>query len=338
MKRRDFITLLGGTAAWPLFAAAQDRQRSVIGFLNSGSRDAFKGLVAAFHKGLHEQGYEERRNLSVEYRWADRHNDRLGALANDLVQMRVKLIAATGGVPSTRAAMAAAMNAPTTIPVVFLVGPDPSPSGINLVASLSRPGGNATGATLFSTLMATKRLETLADALEFQTSATVGIIVSAESATAELEVRETEKAAAFLSAKRGSTIDILRLMASDEPAIDEAFELAARRKAAALLVSADPFFTDRKEKIVGLAQSHKMPAMYPWREYVEVGGLMSYGAQLSWGYERVGEYAGRILNGAKPMNLPVQQPDKFNFTVNLRAAKALGLEISSKVFPDEAIQ
>jgi putative ABC transport system substrate-binding protein len=342
MRRRDFITLLGGMAgAFPRLAFAQDRQRPVIGFLSSGSRnnDAFGAFVAAFQRSLREQGYDEQRNVSIEYRWADGHNERLGALAMELAQMRVKLIAATGGVPSARAAISAASNMTPPIPVVFVVGPDPGPSGVKLVASLNRPGGFATGATLFSTSIATKRLETLANALQFERSTmTVGVIASAQSAGAEVELQAMREAAVAMNAMYGSKIDILPLMASDQDTIDAAFELASQQKVAALLVSADPFFTLRKEQIITLARSHKIPTMYPWREYVMAGGLMSYGAELSWGYGVIGEYAGRILKGAKPMDLPVQQPTKFDFAVNMKAAKALGLEISSKALPDEVIQ
>lgn len=331
MKRRNFITLLGGTAAtWPLFADAQERQRPVIGFLSSGSAAVFKPFVAAFHLGLRKQGYDEQRDLSFEYRWAEGHNERLDVLADELVQKQVKLIAATGGAPSARAAM----KTTATIPIVFVIGPDPTSPGVNLVASLSRPGGNATGATLFSTLVATKRLEMLGDALQFGKGAiTVGIIVNAASVTADVEIMETKEAAKQMNAAYGSEISIVPLMAGKVEEIEKAFELAAQQKVAALLVSADPFFTLRKEQIVMLAESHKIPTMYPWREYVQAGGLMSYGTELSWGYEVVGDYAGRILKGAKPMDLPIQQPTNFDLTINLKTAKSLGLKIGPKALP-----
>jgi putative tryptophan/tyrosine transport system substrate-binding protein len=337
MKRRDFITLLGSATLWPLVAGAEERQKPMVGFLNSGSRNGFEGLVGKFRQGLHEQGYDELANLALEYRWADRKNERLPALANELVQMRVKVIAASGGVPSARAAMNAAMKVTPPIPVVFLVGPDPGPLGIKLVPSLSRPGGNATGASLFSSLMTTKRMETMFDALQLR-DANVGILASAESATVELEIEETQGAATYLREKHGFKIDIVRLMASDDGGIERAFETAKQQKVSALLVSADPFFTDRKEKIVELARIYKIPAMYPWREYVKAGGLMSYGADLGWGYEFVGKYTGRILKGEKAAELPVEQASRFIFTVNSTTAKGLGLEFSSRALPDEELQ
>jgi putative tryptophan/tyrosine transport system substrate-binding protein len=325
MKRRDFITFLGGTAAtWPLFADAQDRRRPEIGFLSSGKREVFEPLVAAFRRGLREKGFVEGRDVLIDYRWTEGDYRPLDEYANDLVRKRVTLIAATGGVPAARAAM----KATVTIPVVFIVGPDPTPQGVNLVASLSQPGGNATGVTLFSTLGVTKRFEILGSALHFGRSpTTVGIIVNPGSATSNIEIKETQNAAEKIYR---DTVTVLPLSASTSDQVDDAFKLAAQRKVAALLVSADPFFNGQRDQIVMLAARHAIPAMYPWREYTSVGGLMSYGAKLSWGYGVIGGYAGRILKGEKPMDLPVQQPAEFELIINLKAAKSLGVEINPK--------
>jgi putative ABC transport system substrate-binding protein len=312
MMRRDFITLLGGTAAtWPLFADAQGRRIPEIGFLSSGKREVFEPLAAAFRQGLLAKGFVEGRDVLTYFRWTEGDYKLLDEYANDLVRKRVRLIAATGG-----------------IPIVFIIGPDPTPQGVNLVTSLSQPGGNATGVTLFSTLGVTKRFEILGSALRFgQSPITVGMMVNPGSASTDIEIKETKNAAKILY---NDTVTILPLIASTSNQIDDAFILAAQKKVAALLVSADPFFNGQRDQVVILAARHAIPAMYPWREYINVGGLMSYGAKLSWGYEVIGGYAGRILKGEKPMDLPVQQPAEFELIINLKAAKSLGVEINPK--------
>jgi putative tryptophan/tyrosine transport system substrate-binding protein len=323
MKRRDFITLFGGAVAtWPLFADAQEPQRPEIGFLNSGKSDAFKTFVAAFNRGLREKGYVEGRDVLIDYRWAEGNYKLLDEYANDLVRKHVNLIAATGGAP----AASAAIKATKTVPIVFIVGPDPTSQGIKLVASLNQPGGNATGVTLFSTLVVTKRFELLGSALQFEQSPiTVGIIVNPGSATTDVEIEATEAAAKNMYKNK---IAILPLRASTPKQIDDAFTTAAQQKVSALLVSADPFFNSLRNQIVTLAARYGIPAMYPFREYVEAGGLMSYGAKLSWGYGIIGGYAGRILKGEKPADLPVQQPAEFELVISLKAAKSIGVKIN----------
>jgi putative tryptophan/tyrosine transport system substrate-binding protein len=327
MRRREFITLLGGAAAaWPLDARAQQPRMPVIGFLSSGSPRALPTFVAAFRQGISEQGYVEGRNVWIEYRWAEGHYDELDVLANNLVQRRVTLIAATGGLVSAKAAM----KATATIPILFVVGSDPVQLG--LLASLSRPGGNATGASVFTTELAPKRLELLhALGSGIRTTA---ILVNPGSVTADIETSDALAAAQKLAHQ------LLVLKASTESEIDAAFELATQQQVSALLVSADPFFTGRRNQLVALAARHAMPVMYPWREYVEAGGLMSYGPELSWAYHLIGQYAGRILRGAKPSDLPVQLPTRFNFVINLKTAKALGLDMPPQLLAlvDEEIE
>jgi putative ABC transport system substrate-binding protein len=328
MQRRDFITLFGGAAAaWPLAAKAQQGAMPVIGFLSTGSpRTRSATVVPAFRKGISEQGYVEGRNVRIEYRWAEGRYDELDVLANNLVQRQVTLIAASGGLVSAKAAM----KATATIPILFVVGSDPVPLG--LVASLSRPGGNATGATVFTTELAPKRLELLhALGPGIRTTA---ILVNPGSVTADIETSDA------LAAAQKLAHELLVLKASTESEIDAAFELATQQQVGAFLVSADPFFTIRRNQLVALAARHAMPVMYPWREYVEAGGLMSYGPELTWAYHLIGQYAGRILRGAKPSDLPVQLPTRFNFVVNLRTAKALGLDVAPRLLAltDEVIE
>ena len=325
LRRREFVTGLGGAAAWPFAANAQGPRLPMIGFLSSGSPRALAALVAACHKGMSELGYTEGRNVFITYHWAEGHYDELDALANDLVRRQVKLIVAPGGLVSAKAAM----KATTTIPILFVVGFDPVQLG--LVPSLARPGGNATGASIFSTELLPKRLELLYKlGRRIQTA---GFLQNPEATTADIDAKDAMAAAQ----RNGYQLRLFK--ANTEREIDAVFELAAQQ-VGALLVAADPFFTTRRDQIVALAARHAMPVMYPWREYVDAGGLMSYGAELTWGYHLIGQYAGRILKGENPADLPVQQPTKFEFVINLKTAKALNLEIPPLVFAiaDEVIE
>lgn len=313
MIRRSFLTVLGGAAAWPLVARAQQPAVPVIGFLSSGSPRAFAGLAEAFREGLQQQGFLHGNNVQVEYRWAEGRYDELPKLAADLVQRRVRLIAATGGVISARAAKAAT----TEIPIVFIVGFDPVKLG--LVESFNSPGGNATGVNIFTTELAIKRLQLLKDLLPRIDS--VAILVNPGAATTDIEIDESRQAAHRFDLK-------FRVFeANTEGGLDAALERAAQDHTGALLVSADPFFTAQRNRIVALAGRLALPAMYPLPVYVEAGGLVSYGAKLSWAYRQIGIYAGRILKGAKPNELPVQLPTEFDLALNLKAAKALNMTI-----------
>jgi putative ABC transport system substrate-binding protein len=332
MRRREFLTLLtGGAAAWPISARAQ---APVIGFLNSGSPAAFARLVEAFRQGLNDEGYVEGRNVTIEYRWAEGQYRRLEEHAADLVRRKVTLIAATGGVPSARAAKAAT----AMIPILFISGVDPVRA--KLVGSINRPGGNATGVTVITSEMVAKRLELLRELAPMAT--TVAMFVSPVSYTAEFEQKFaaemllTETAAAA----RAAGLKPLILPAASETDLAAALGSAAKTGAEAIFVSADQFFTDRREQIVAFAARQGLPAIYPWRLFADAGGLMSYGPSISEMYRQIGRYAGRILKGAKPGDLPVQLPTKFELVLNLKTAKALGLDISPLLLArvDEAIE
>jgi putative tryptophan/tyrosine transport system substrate-binding protein len=328
MRRRHFIAGLGAVAAWPFLANAQEPQRPVIGFLSSGSPRTFSTFVAAFRQGVREQGFIEGRDVWIDYRWAEGEYEQLGVLANDLVRNRVVLIAASGGgITAT-----AAMKATSTIPIVFVIGSDPVKLG--LVSKISRPGGNATGASVYSLELATKRLEMLRQALGLRNGIiTIGIIVNPGSITTDIEIADTIEAAEQLNkveqrkTMERSTFNIIVLKARTESEIEASVLSASQHRVAALLVSADPFFTTRRNQVVTLLARYGIPAMYPWREYVKDGGLMSYGTDLTWAYHLIGVYAGRILKGQKPRDLPVELPSKFELTVNLKTAKALELNV-----------
>ena len=311
MIRRGFLTVLGGAAAWPLIARAQQPAVPVIGFLSSGSPRAFAGLAGAFRDGLQQQGFLHGNNVLLEYRWAEGRYEDLPKLAAELVQRRVSLIAATGGVVSAQAAKAAT----TSIPIVFIVGFDPVKLG--LVESFNSPGGNATGVNIFTTELAIKRLELLKDLLPLIDN--VAILVNPGAATTDIEIDESRQAAHHFDLK-------FRVFeAKTESDLETAFEQAAQNHTGALLVSADPFFTAQRNRIVALAGRLALPAMYPLPVYVDAGGLVSYGANLSWAYRQIGIYAGRILKGARPTELPVQLPTEFELALNLKAAKALNI-------------
>jgi len=316
MRRRDILTFLAcSAAAWPLGAIAQAPQSPVIAILSSGSSEAFNSFVESFQQGLHEQGYVNGHNVRVISTWADGKYDKLEALANELVQKRVQLIVASGGLISAKAAM----KATASIPILFVSGFDPVDVG--LVVSLNRPGGNATGVSLFSTELHPKRLELL-----YQLGVkidTAGMLLNPKAVSAKIDRQDSEDAAR----RKGYRLRIFE--ASTEREITSAFEVAAREQVSAFLVVADPFFNTRRDQIVGLAACHAMPVIYPWREFVDAGGLMSYGPELTWAYRLVGQYAGRILKGERPGDLPVQQPANFKLIINLNTAKALGLNLEN---------
>jgi putative tryptophan/tyrosine transport system substrate-binding protein len=318
MRRREFITLFGGTAVgWPLAARAQQPALPVVGFIDGGSPDASARYVAAFRKGLNETGYVEGQNVTVEYHWLEGQFDRLPALMADLVRRQVAVIATPSIVP-TRAAKAAT----ATIPIVFGVANDPVQLG--LVASLGRPGGNATGVNFFSQEVLAKRLRLLHDLVP--KAVRVAVLVNpANASSAETTLREVQEAAPTI----GLQIQILNASTIGE--IDAAFATLARDRPDALFVAGDTFLGSRRGQLVTLTAVNKIPASYPDVEFVAAGGLMSYGTSLLDMYRQVGVYAGSILKGAKPADLPVLQSTKFEFALNLQTARALGIEVPPAV-------
>ena len=311
MKRRKFIALLGGATAWPLVARAQQSALPVIGFLGTTTPDDFAGRVAAFREGLKETGFTEGQNVLIEYRWPEGKYDLLPKLAADLVRRQVAVIAAVGGEPSPLAAKAAT----ATIPIVFSIGGDPVKLG--LVPSLNRPGGNSTGVNYFQSELGPKRLGLLHDLLPKAT--VIGMLVNPTFANAEAEIRDAKQAAFPL----GLQINVVYVRAVDE--FETAFATFVQQKVGALLNTNDAFFLRERQQLIALAARYSMPAVYVWREFAVDGGLMSYSPSLTQGYREVGIYVGRILKGEKPAALPVLQPTKFEFVINLKTANTLGL-------------
>jgi ABC-type uncharacterized transport system substrate-binding protein len=327
MNRRTFIRLLGGAAAWPLAARAQQSAVPVVGFLNSSPPDTNADRVRAFRQGLKDVGYVEGENVAIEYRWAENQNDRLPALAAELVRRKVAVIVATGGTLPALAAKAAT----TTIPIVFGVGDDPVRLG--LVASLARPGGNATGMNFFLGELTAKRLELLRELVP--AAARVAVLVNpANAARAESTTKDAEMAAHAIA------LQIKIFNASTSGELHAAFESLARERPDALFVGSDPFFTIRRVQLATLAARHGLPAAFASRDNVEVGGLMSYGTNINDAFRQNGVYTGRILNGDKPAELPVVQSTKFELVINLATAKALGLEVPPTLLAraDEVIE
>ncbi|MGA7251028.1 MAG: ABC transporter substrate-binding protein [Pseudolabrys sp.] len=314
MKRREFITLVGGAAAtWPLTVRAQQQPMPVVGFLNAASPGPLRQQVAAFREGLKESDYVEGRNVAVEYRWAEGQYDRLPALVADLVRQQVSVIVSGGGAPAVLAAKAAT----TTIPIVFSLGADPV--GLGVVASLNRPGGNITGVYQFTSGLEAKRLGLLHEMIP--KASPIAVLVNPNFADAENQLRDVEEAAARLE------VQLVIVRANAESDFDAAFSTLVRQRAGALLVCSSPFFNGRREQLVVLAARHAVPAIFEWRDFAAAGGLMSYGTSLADAYRQVGVYAGQILRGAKPVDLPVVQSTKFELVINLSTAKALGLEV-----------
>jgi putative ABC transport system substrate-binding protein len=325
LKRRDFITLLGSaTLVRPFAAHALQPAMPVIGFLNSASADGYAVMAAAFRQGLKEAGYVEGENVAIEYRWADNVYDRLPALAADLVSRQVSVIVANS--PS----IAPAKAATTTIPIAFMSGDDPVRLGF--VASLAKPGGNATGVTIISGGLAAKRLGLLRDLVP--AAKVIAVLINTSWQAALRFQADVETAAQAL----GMPVQILK--ANNESEIDDAFNSLAQNQAGALLVGPGPFFDSRRDKLVALAAKFAIPAGYESRATAVAGGLVSYGASVADGYRQVGVYAGRILKGEKPTEMPVVQPTKFEFVINLRTAKALGLSIPTNLLAvaDEVIE
>jgi ABC-type uncharacterized transport system substrate-binding protein len=325
MRRRNFIALLGGAAAWPLVGRAQPAM-PMIGFLSSREPAESAGVLAAFRQGLSETEFVEGSNLSIAFRWAEGHYDRLPALAAELVNLRVAILFAAGGPPSA----VAAKEATSTIPVVFSAVNDPVRLG--LVASLNRPGGNLTGMALENSGLVGKSAQLLKEAVP--AAIVIAFLVNPSSPSAAIYVKEAATAARALS------IQTLVLNASTEHDLDEAFASFGKLGVGGLVVPAEPFFDSQRERIVSLAAQHAVPMISNFREYVVAGGLMSYGASLPDSYRRAGIYVGRVLKGEKPADLPIMQPNKFDLVINMKTAKAFGVDVPLRLqqLADEVIE
>jgi putative tryptophan/tyrosine transport system substrate-binding protein len=324
LKRREFIVLFGGAAAWPVAALAQQPPMPVVGFLHPGSSNAFGHVVEAFRQGLAESDLVEGRSVTIEYRWAENQVDRLPALAADLERRDAAVI--TGG----GLAAQAAKNADSTTPIVFLAIEDPVKLG--WVQSLNRPGGRMTGINLFTHQLEAKRLGLLRDAVP--TAKTIAVLVHANYPPADSQLHEVKEAAARLA------LQLVVGRANSESDFDAAFTTFVQQQAAALLICASPFFNDRRHQLAALAARHKLPTMFELPEFARAGGLMSYGNSIVDIYRQAGVYAGRISKGAKPADLPVIQPTKFELVINLQTAKSLGLHIPDNLLTlaDEVIE
>ena len=311
MRRREFITLIGGTVTWSLAARAEQPAMPVIGFLSSRSESDSALQIAAFRQALSEAGYVEGKNVAIDYHWAEGQYDRLRGMAAHLVGRQVSVIFASG--PAAHVAKAAT----TSIPIVFVSGEDPVKFG--LVASLNKPGGNITGVTTFNAVLGSKRFELLHELVP--NAAILALLVNPKYPSAEIEISETRAAVQSFGGK------LVVLRASTESEVDAAFVELAQRRVGGLIVTGDPFFVSRRDKLVALAARHAVPAIYVQREFAVSGGLIGYGTNITNAYRQAGIYAGQILKGAKPADLPVVRPTRFDFVINLKTAKALGLDI-----------
>jgi putative ABC transport system substrate-binding protein len=325
MTRRELMLLLGGAMIAPRALRAQQKTMPVIGYLGNTSPGTAAAFVAALRQGLSENGYIEGQNLAIEYRWAEGRYDRLPALAADLVDRKVDVIVASAGT-----GIAAAKGGTSTIPIVFFGGGDLVAAG--LVASLARPGGNLTGFSIFGRELNPKRLDLVSQVVP--QAGVIALLVNPNGPSAELTMRDVQEAA---SAK-GMQLHILK--AGTESEIDAAFVTLAQLRVGALVVGSDPFFNSRREQLVALAARHAVPAIYEWREFAEAGGLISYGPSITDTWRQIGIYAGKILKGAKPADLPVQQPTRIELVVNLKTAQALGLTVPPSILAraDEVIE
>ena len=327
MRRREFITLLGGVAAaWPLTARAQQPVMPVIGFLSSRSPGESASVVAAFRQGLRETGFIEGQNLGIAFRWAEGRYDRLPALASELVSLPVTLLFAAGGPPSAFAAK----GATSTIPVVFSAVSDPVEIG--LVPSLNQPGGNLTGMGVFNSSLGTKRLELMKELMP--NVAVIGYLLNPADGKGAIEKESV------VAASRALGVEVRILTAKSETELDSTFAGLEGLRVRALVVSGEPFFDSQRERIVGLTAKYRVVTIYAWREYVLAGGLMSYGIDLPASYRQAAIYAGRILKGEKPANLPVVQPTKFLMAINGKTAKSLGIDVPPRLLglADEVIE
>ena len=326
MRRRDLLVLVSGMMAAPHLLRAQQKAMPVVGFLSSVSPGPNAPFTPAFLQGLSETGYVEGQNVAIEYRWADSRFEQLPALAADLVGRKVDVIAATGGNASARAAK----NATSTIPIVFTLGDDPV--GLGLVASLARPGGNLTGVSFMLVELGPKRLELLSELVPWARS--IALLVNPNNANAQRTSAEARDAA------RAKRVQLQILRAASESEIDAAFASAVRLHAGALVIGPDPYFLSRRKQLVALAADRALPVMYFGREFAVAGGLVSYGPSIAAAYRQAGIYVGKILKGAKPADLPVQQPTTFELVVNLKTAKALGLTVPPSILAraDEVIE
>jgi putative ABC transport system substrate-binding protein len=325
-RRRDFVILLGGLTAWRTAARAQPRTPPRIGFLSGQSAVTFAPLTAAFLKGLKDTGFVEGRNVAIEYRWAEGKFEQLPAMAADLVGRQVDVIVATGGEPSIFAARAATMQ----IPIVFTAGADPVRQG--LVNSINRPAGNLTGMYFLASAVETKRLGILRELVP--SASTIAVLWNPNGPGGTAQLNDIQEAARLV----GQPIMVLN--ASSEPDIDASFSTIALQRIGALLITADPFFSNRLAYVQNLTERHAIPAIYALREFAMAGGLASYGASLSSAFHQVGIYAGKILTGEKAGDLPIMQPTKFELVINLRTAKALGLAVPNTLLAlaDETIE